>query len=81
MVNWKKSSKKRYWDMLECLPPAAMSGFGFLVGEPADHRSANGAPRYAAFAEYPRGRFFESVEPMTITEFNILSPRDVKVMA
>jgi hypothetical protein len=55
MTTWKESTEKRYWEMLEVLPPAAMTGLGFLVGEPFDHGTCTvkgfTLPRYSAFAE------------------------------
>lgn len=46
---WIPTTEKMYWDMLEVLPPRAMSGCTFLVGE-ADHHNANGRAVYACFA-------------------------------
>lgn len=47
----KKTTKKRFNDMLEVLPPAAQSNLGsysaFLVGEPSTH--VDGVPVYAAY--------------------------------
>lgn len=64
---WKPVSKARYWEMLEVLPPAAMSPHGFLVGEATDHNS-DGVPRYEAFFQ-KGGRYFVGTEPMTVSEF------------
>lgn len=64
---WKPVSKAKYWEMLEVLPPAAMSGDGFLVGEPVDHNK-DGEARYEAFFE-KNGRHFVATEPMTVSAF------------
>jgi hypothetical protein len=34
-THWKQSTAERYDYALEVVPPAAMTGLGFLVGEPA----------------------------------------------
>lgn len=80
MTTWKKTTEAKYWEMLECLPPAAHSGFGFLVGEPVDHTS-DGHPRFEAFVEPVYGELFESVEPITIAEFKALKMADIKEAA
>ena len=36
-VVWAATNEARYWDALECLPPVAMAGGAFLMGEAADH--------------------------------------------
>ena len=41
-----------YFYFLEVLPPAKMTGYGFLVGEPYDHNEDN-KPLYAAFYNKP----------------------------
>lgn len=67
-VIWEPTTEERYWEMLECLPPAAHTALGFLVGEPCDHHAMTGRPRYSAFIK--RGdRYFESNRPMTTNEF------------
>jgi hypothetical protein len=65
---WKRTTRDKYWEMLEVLPPAAMSGGGFLVGEPIDH-TPDGWPRYEAFLERD-GKFFVHTEPLTVAQFN-----------
>lgn len=64
---WKPVSKSKYYEMLEVLPPAAMSHYGFLVGEPIDH-NAEGWPRFEAFF-IKNGRYFVATEPMTVPQF------------
>lgn len=76
MTKFTKTTEAKYWEMLEVLPPAIMTGDGFLVGEPMDH-NAQGQPRFSAFFEYPRGTFYESVGPMTVAEFRALQPSDL----
>lgn len=60
--------RERYWEMLEVLPPAAMGGGGFLVGEPCDHHAITGQPRYDGFREW-HGKFYEGSRPMTRKEY------------
>ena len=71
-VNWQPTTEERYWEMLEILPPAAQTGYGFLVGEPADHRRCEvkgvTLPRYDAFIETEAG-FFTADRPLTFFEF------------
>jgi hypothetical protein len=47
---WIPTTEKMYWDMLEVLPPRAMSGRTFLVGE-ADHHNVDGRAVYACFTK------------------------------
>lgn len=74
---WLSTTEARYWEMLEVLPPAVMTGYGFMVGEPFDH-TREGYPRYSAFVEYPKGTFFEAAEPMTVKEFKAVNPKEVR---
>jgi hypothetical protein len=71
-AKWKRISKARYWDMLECLPPAVMGGGAFMVGEPMNH-NADGFPTFAGFKKVGEA-YFEASEPMTIAEFAKLVP-------
>ena len=80
MTTWKKTTKSRYWEMLECLPPAAQTGYGFLVGEPWDH-NADGWPRFEAFIETRSGEFWVSNQPITVPEFRALKVSDIKEAA
>lgn len=77
---WVEVTQERYTEMLEILPPAIMTGLGFLVGEPADHRRCtitNGVrPRYAAFVQYD-GRFLECGIPLTTPEFKAVTALDI----
>jgi len=45
---WQPTTKAMYFEMLECLPPQAMDGDRFLVGEP-NHNNIDGLPVYACF--------------------------------
>ena len=75
-TTWTKITKERYWEMLEILPPACMTGNGFLVGEPWDHNS-DGQPRFAAFVEID-GDHFEASGPMTVAEFKAVDRKAVQ---
>ena len=46
--NWQPTTKAMYDEMLGALPPQAMNGDAFLVGE-ADHHNDDGIPVYACF--------------------------------
>ena len=50
-IIWEDTTREKYWEMLEVLPPAAMCGNAFLVGEPMDHRADTGEPRFTAFRQ------------------------------
>ena len=70
----KITTEERYDEMLNILPPALWRDRGFLVGEPHSHRTCKvrgqpDQPTFAAFFYYC-GHHFESVEAMTIPEFN-----------
>jgi hypothetical protein len=67
---WLQSTKAKYWDMLEVLPPAIMVAGGFLVGEPWDHHAVSGKPRFSAWREW-HGKFFTASRPLTVQEFKL----------
>ena len=71
-VNWKPIDEADYDDALGMLPPALQTGIGFLMGEPATHRtcSVHGGvkPTFAAFI-HKGERFFKADRPLTIAEF------------
>jgi hypothetical protein len=48
---WISTTEAMYWNMLGALPPRAMSGSTFLVGE-ADHLNADGRAVYACFVNF-----------------------------
>lgn len=72
-VNWKPCSADRYDDMLGCVPPRTMEKWGFLVGEPYDHRlcevEGRVVPTYQAFVDMGEDRFYEADRPLTLAEF------------
>jgi len=67
-VEWLWAAESEYFDMLNCLPPAAQIGRAFLVGEPYDHDAGNGQPRFTAY-RIEGDRFLVSSRPVTIAEF------------
>lgn len=75
-MKWVQVSEERYDEMLGVLPPAVMTGFGFLVGEPMDHNS-QGRPRFSAFVQ-AGGNFYEAREPMTVAEFKTVDVQAVQ---
>ena len=80
MITWKKTTQEKYWEMLEILPPAAMTTLGFLVGEPADHRACpvtgNFGARFEAFVKVG-DQYFVASEPMTVTGFKTITAKDI----
>ncbi len=48
-IVWTRTTRRKYWEMLEVLPPAYWKGGAFLVGEPTDHHARTGQPRFAAY--------------------------------
>lgn len=71
-MRFNQVTQERYDEMLGVVPPAIMTGNGFLVGEPWRHNDA-GQPMFAGFVHYI-GRCWEAAEPMTIAEFKDLGP-------
>lgn len=69
-IDWEIVTEDRYFEMLECLPPAAYGRKveGFLVGEPWDHHAITGQPRYSAFIKR-YGVHYGSTRPLTVREF------------
>lgn len=83
MKGWKRSSFKSYWYALECLPPASMTAAGFLLGEPQDHFSTTGEPRFWGYVQTgseratPRtDKYYKSTVPMTVGEFAKINRTD-----
>lgn len=72
-ITWEPTTKARYWEMLEVLPPAAMMFGGFLVGEPMDSEADTGRERFSAFRQigFTPGyeRYYEASRPLTRAEF------------
>ena len=62
---WFTTTESMYWDMLEAVPPAAMSNGAFLVGE-AERHNEQGEAVYACFKK--RGETF-TARYMTLREF------------
>lgn len=79
-IKWKPISESRYWEMLGMLPPAAQTGFGFLLGEPYSYRECSvtrrGAQTFHAFAEL-NGAFYEASYPLTCAEFRATRRDDI----
>lgn len=67
-LTWLPSTRDRYWAALGVLPPAAMIGSWFLVGEPMDHH-ARGAPRFSSYRSVGPGRYEQASRPITEEEF------------
>lgn len=71
---WKEVPEARYDEMLGILPPAVTTYYGFLVGEPFDHRvcavSGSVRPSYSAFVCLAN-KFYEG-PTMTAPEFRNL---------
>lgn len=61
---------------LEVLPPARQMSYGFLVGEPYDHRGENNKARFDAFYESPDGKKYYYGGLKSIRQF--LDPNDPK---
>jgi hypothetical protein len=75
---WVLTTEAMYWEMLGAVPPRAMGGGAFLVGE-ANHHNAQGSPVYACFKQV--GDEFEA-RYMTLAEFRqFLSIRSAQVAA
>ncbi len=72
-IVWRRTSERRYHEMLEVLPPARWIGGAFLVGEPTDHSAATGAPRFSAYRRIGSSEDFTGYEvanrPLTVREF------------
>lgn len=67
-IQWSEVTADDYEEMLCVLPPAAMMGGGFLVGEPCDHHATSGQPRYRAYIKRA-GQYLVASRPMTVKEF------------
>lgn len=70
-IEWHDTTKEKYWEMLEVLPPAFMQGNYFLVGEPCDHHAITGRSRYQAFGQIGE-RYIVASRPMTVLELKAL---------
>jgi len=72
-ITWQETTRAKYWEMLEVLPPALWIGGFFLVGEPYDHDMDTGAPRFQAYQQIGHedtggARYFVASRPMTRAE-------------
>jgi hypothetical protein len=75
---WKRTSRKKYWDALEVLPPAYQDANGFLLGEPQDHDYCEVdklvMPRYDACVQKGK-RYYVSIRPLTLAEYRKYVPK------
>jgi hypothetical protein len=65
-TEWIETTEAMYWEMLECVPPRAMAGGRFLVGEAKTHNE-HGQAVHACFDERADGRFF--ARHLTVAQF------------
>lgn len=61
-------TEERYFELMECLPPAAMEHNKFLVGEPWDHCVKTGKPRFQMCVT-SGGKHYASDRPVTKEEY------------
>ncbi len=64
---WTEIGEETYFEKLEVLPPAAMLGGAFLLGEASDSH-ASGAPRFRAYKR-EGGKHYALSVPIMISEF------------
>jgi len=64
-TEWHPTTEGMFLEMLECVPPLAMAGGAFLVGEATRHNE-QGEAVYACFSS----RFGLMARYMTLREFN-----------
>lgn len=70
-LEWEPTTRERYIDMLEVLPPIAFDGRSFCVGEPSDHCFATGKPRYMGYRQV--GEDFQvTSRPVTVAELRAI---------
>ena len=78
-LSFTQVSEERFDEQRDVLPPAVVTSYGFLVGEPHDYRvcTVHGftMPVYAAFV-VRGGKFYEG-EPLTIPEFRKIDIEEV----
>lgn len=79
-LKWNEVDEDRYDLMLNILPPVSHRSWGFLVGEPWNHRKCriSGVVRasYVAFIQR-HGRFYECDQALTVPEFAEVNPMTV----
>ena len=77
LTMWKRTTREKYWEMLEVLPPATQDAHGFLLGEPQDHDfcqvSGYVMPRYDAYLQR-RGKYYVSTRPLSLFEYRKYAP-------
>lgn len=67
-IEWIECERSEYTEMLNCLPPVCWSDAGFMVGEPYDHCTKTGRPRFQAYRK--NGTHTKRASrPMTVPEF------------
>jgi len=67
-VTWSETTAEKYNEMLGVLPPVNRTGRGFQVGEPMDHHTVSGQPRYTSY-RCEDGKYLVASRPMTSAEF------------
>jgi len=70
---WIPTTEEMYWEMLGCVPPRAMAGRTFLVGE-ADHHNSDGFAVYACFKKFKEDY---SARYLTLAQFKEATTADV----
>jgi hypothetical protein len=68
---FKRITKDRYWELLECVPPRVMANDHFLVGEAADSCPQTGNNRYDYCVEDDAG-FLMATRPISIAEYQAM---------
>lgn len=76
-VLWNEITDGKYWEWLECLPPAIMFPNAFMVGEPSDHHALTGKPRYQACV-HVGDKYYASDRPMMVKEFTAAYEAGIK---
>lgn len=72
-IKWEETTPEHFGEMLGAVPPAAMEGSGFLVGEEADHveTGSNYGHPEARFSAYLQagGKYYKSNRPLSRYQF------------
>ncbi len=66
-IVWEETTEEKFEYALECLPPVFIGNGGFLQGEPSDHHSLNGFPRYQGYKK-KGNKYLASSRPVTVKE-------------
>jgi hypothetical protein len=64
-ADWIETTKEMYWEMLGCVPPRAMAGGSFLVGE-ADNHNEQGESVHTCFRQQGAKYYAKN---MTVAQF------------